>query len=198
MVSYSSQTVAQLKELLKQKGLSAAGVKSDLIARLEESDQQEQSKADSLVPEATEEKIVDKEEEQQEQQEDKDNEKELKPVYNETLQDSSKEGKIDSSNVSNDKKDETKNGGDEADGVSKEELQNLTPEEKKQKAIELLIKKIERAKKFGEERLAETHEKELKRVEKFGLELSSDLARELGFGKPLPSAGKNFKRKFNN
>lgn len=38
MASYSSQTVAQLKELLKAKGLSLAGVKSDLVARLEESD----------------------------------------------------------------------------------------------------------------------------------------------------------------
>ena len=42
MSDYSTQTVAQLKEILKGKGLSIEGKKADLVQRLHEHDTQQQ------------------------------------------------------------------------------------------------------------------------------------------------------------
>lgn len=56
----------------------------------------------------------------------------------------------------------------------------LTPEERKQLAIELLQKKIKRAEKFGDEEAAEASRKNLARIEKFGVEAGTAVAREIG------------------
>ena len=56
----------------------------------------------------------------------------------------------------------------------------LSPEERKQLAIELLTKKVQRAEKFGDEQAANDAKKDLARVEKFGVELGTALAREIG------------------
>ena len=106
MSDYSTQTVAQLKEILKGKGLSIEGKKADLVQRLHEHDTQQQQE-------------------------------EPKP-------------------------------------------KQLSPEERKQLAIELLTKKVQRAEKFGDEQAANDAKKDLTRVEKFGVELGTALAREIG------------------
>lgn len=56
----------------------------------------------------------------------------------------------------------------------------LTPEERKQLAVDLLTKKIQRAEKFGDEQLAEAARKDLSRVEKFGVDPGTALAKEIG------------------
>lgn len=54
MPEYSSQTVPQLKELLKAKGLSVDGKKADLVARLTESDGQAEPAPEPAAEEAPE------------------------------------------------------------------------------------------------------------------------------------------------
>lgn len=68
----------------------------------------------------------------------------------------------------------------ETEEAKPEPPKKLTPEERKQLAVELLNKKIQRAEKFGDEASAETARKDLKRVEKFGVEPGTALAKEIG------------------
>lgn len=63
----------------------------------------------------------------------------------------------------------------------KPEKKTLGPEERKQLAVELLTKKIKRAEKFGDEALAQAARKDLARVEKFGVDAGTALAKEIGY-----------------
>lgn len=179
MSSYSTQTVAQLKELLKAKGLPTGGVKSDLIARLEEADKTNGNGADP------EEELLDIEEEPVE----------AAPVVSESTETKSEE------TTESKKSTETKEEIKEED--KPKTIKQLTPEERKAAAIELINKRILRAKKFGSEEDVASAQKDLARVEKFGVELGTALAREIG----LASSGglrehrskhkhKGFKKRF--
>lgn len=65
--------------------------------------------------------------------------------------------------------------------AAKPEKKTLGPEERKQLAVELLTKKIKRAEKFGDETLAQAARKDLARVEKFGVDAGTALAKEIGY-----------------
>ena len=58
----------------------------------------------------------------------------------------------------------------------------LTADERKQLAVDWLQKKIARAQKFGDDDGAQAAKRDLARVEKFGVELGTALASEIGLG----------------
>ncbi|CAI5758282.1 unnamed protein product [Candida verbasci] len=160
-MDYSTQTVAQLKDILKSKGLSTEGKKADLVARLNEQEQpvQEEIKEDPKTEEPENEQS--------------------KPEQESTL-----------TVIQPQPKEETKE-------EPKEEPKKLTPEERKTLAIELLNKKIQRAEKFNDEEAVNQAKKDLIRVEKFGVELGTSLARELGLvNNQLKDGFRNNKGKF--
>lgn len=147
-MAYSDQTVAQLKEELTKRELSTTGVKSVLIARLEEDDSKkndiEEPKEEELKEEPKEETKIEE------------------PEETTTTGETTETTKI-----------------EEPESKPKS-IKEFTPEERKALAVEFLNKKIERAKKFGTDDDIESIEKDLKRVEKFGVELGTSLAKEIG------------------
>jgi SAP domain-containing ribonucleoprotein len=149
---YSTQTVPQLKELLKARGLATNGLKSELIARLEASDKSSATETkDKELLEETEPSVETKAEEE--------------PTAAETKDEFESE--------------ETK---EEPNEKVKEEpkVKILSPEERKAAALDLLNKKLARAKKFGSEEDAESVKKDIARIEKFGVEPGTALAKQLG------------------
>lgn len=154
-MAYSDQTVAQLKEELTKRELSTTGVKSVLIARLEEDD----SKTNTVEAEP---------EVEQESESTKVEESITEDAPVETTEDVK---------PSEEKKEE------EDQEPKPKSIKEFTPEERKALAIEFLNKKITRAKKFGTDDDIEAIEKDLKRVEKFGVELGTSLAKEIGLTK---------------
>lgn len=143
-------TVVQLKEALKSKGLATDGKKADLIARLTEA----MAGSGEL--------------------DDEDDKKE-------------KEALPQASPLSALQHEESKNSIETAQSVDEEPVADkkpmkkvLTPEERKQLAVDLLTKKIKRAEKFGDDAAATSAKKDLARVEKFGVDPSTALAKEIG------------------
>ncbi|KAF6063857.1 SAP domain family protein [Candida albicans] len=126
MSDYSTQTVAQLKEILKGKGLSIEGKKADLVQRLHEHDTQQQQPPQQQQPEVAE--------QQPEQPETKlegktqENESTLTVIQPKEQQQQQQQ--------------------------EEPKPKQLSPEERKQLAIELLTKKVQRAEKFGDEQAA--------------------------------------------
>lgn len=90
----------------------------------------------------------------------------------------------------------TENGAESTEKTEeKEKPKQLSPEERKQLAVELLQKKIQRAEKFGDEQLAQAARKDLARVEKFGVDPGTALAKEIGLvDKKVNSGLGDFKR----
>ncbi|KAI5949488.1 hypothetical protein KGF57_004698 [Candida theae] len=166
MADYASQTVAQLKEVLKERGLSTEGKKADLVSRLTESDGAN-SKADittdATAEPSTSNSVVTENEAVSEGAE---NSAQADTTAATTTTASSDT----TTTTTSDTKEESK---EEAPKV-------LTPEERKSLAVELLNKKIARAEKFGDEAAAEQARKDLNRVSKFGVELGTSLAKEIG------------------
>lgn len=155
MSDYSTQTVAQLKEILKGKGLSIEGKKADLVQRLHEHDtQQQQPPPQQQQPEP----------EVAEQQ----------PEQPETKLEGNTQENESTLTVIQPKEQQQQQQQEEP------KPKQLSPEERKQLAIELLTKKVQRAEKFGDEQAANDAKKDLARVEKFGVELGTALAREIG------------------
>ncbi|KAH3666959.1 hypothetical protein OGAPHI_003409 [Ogataea philodendri] len=177
MAGYSSQTVPQLKEVLKQRGLSTNGVKADLIARLEESDKIE---AQLDAEDGGEQKKVEPEPVQEPASTAEVTNEEKSAVAEKPVPVVETESK----NESVEK---------EAETAPKEEKKPISPEELKQAAVELLTKKIARAKKFGNEDEVPQLEASLRRIDKFGLSLDSALARDLGFKPAKPHGNHNHK-----
>lgn len=160
MSEFSSLTVAQLKEALKAKGLATDGKKAELVARLSE----------ALTGDSTDAPEV-------------------------PLQETSEEANAEPAPENGDateKATESEAGASEAapqaeaeaeaepEKEEKPEVKVLTPEERKQLAVDLLTKKIKRAEKFGDEAAATAAKKDLARVEKFGVDPSTALAKEIG------------------
>lgn len=154
MSDYSTQTVAQLKEILKGKGLSIEGKKADLVQRLQEHDSQQQQ-----PPPQQQQPEPEVAEQQPEQPETK--------LEGNTQENESTLTVIQPKEQEQQQQEEPK-------------PKQLSPEERKQLAIELLTKKVQRAEKFGDEQAANDAKKDLTRVEKFGVELGTALAREIG------------------
>ena len=172
MAEYSSQTVAQLKELLKGRGLSTDGKKADLVKRLQDADNEtEKAQPVEATVEVTETETV---------------ATEIPTEEAPTEQAQSTELTDATAEVASENKE-----------ASKPEPKTLTPEERKLLAVDLLQKKIARAKKFGDDAGAEEAQKNLARIEKFGVEPGTKLATEIGLidrnlGSELNS--KNFRR----
>ncbi|GMM36504.1 Tho1 protein [Saccharomycopsis crataegensis] len=205
MSKYSSQTVAQLKELLKAKGLSTNGVKSDLVARLEEADSSEEGKEEPVATIASESADAAKVESAAEEANSE------KPKQDVTSEEKPEEGaKVTTAGdytIIHPSKDAPKEEEEKEEKVVEEEKpKELSPEELKSAAVELLNKKIEREKKFGGENSETTIkdlEKSLARIEKFGITPESVLAKEIGLATGTRSLGaktdrvqKPFKEKF--
>lgn len=162
MVDYSSQTVAQLKEILKERGLSTEGKKADLVSRLTEADSANPTTNAAVTPAEPV--------------------SAAEPVTQSTI---AAEGVPATEIKSNEQVDATADSTTDAAATTetkeeKEPPKVLTPEERKSLAVELLNKKIARAEKFGDEAAAEQARKDLNRVSKFGVELGTSLAREIG------------------
>ena len=164
MVDYSSQTVAQLKEILKERGLSTEGKKADLVSRLTEADSANPTTNAAVTPAEPV--------------------SAAEPVTQSTIAAESVPATEIKSNEQVDV-DATADSTTDATTATetkeeKEPPKVLTPEERKSLAVELLNKKIARAEKFGDEAAAEQARKDLNRVSKFGVELGTSLAREIG------------------
>lgn len=177
MSENSSKTVAQLKELLKEKGLSTAGVKSDLVSRLEEAEKS----SEEAQP------VTEQAEDSQDIQE---------PQGLQQPPEESKESELEAASKEKPSVPEPLGNAEEtAEKPAEEPPKTLSADEIKALALESLEKKAARAKKFGDEQGAKDAEKEIKRVEKFGLELNSALARDLGLAPPEKKSSQ-FKNKF--
>lgn len=166
MADYASQTVAQLKEILKERGLSTEGKKADLVSRLTESDSANPGEATTTtsttnVAETATQPISET-----------GNGAATEATETNEQADTTGGTTTTETVTSNDTTSEAKK--------EKEAPKVLTPEERKSLAVELLNKKIARAEKFGDEAAAEQARKDLNRVSKFGVELGTSLAKEIG------------------
>lgn len=206
MVDYSAQNVSQLKELLKARGLSIDGKKADLVSRL-----QQLETSDSTTGEASSGNVAEKPTSKTESASpvDAKDSDDLLPVEgaNESTlnekNDLPTEGAKDASKVESkeESKEESKAEGTQESEPSSEAgseeaapVKVFTPEERKQKAVEHFETKIRRAIKFGDEAGAAEAKRVLARVEKFGVELGTALAVELGIEKAKPENGDAAKR----
>lgn len=153
MSNYASLTVAQLKDLLKAKSLPVDGKKADLISRLTEAGAG--SNGNELDEPESETTQAEPEKTKQEEPDTAD-----APIT---------EGA-----------EEPAAGTAEKAKNEKPKKKVLTPEERKQLAVDLLTKKIKRAEKFGDEVLAQEARYNLARVEKFGVDPGTALAKEIG------------------
>lgn len=182
-MDYASQTVPQLKEILKERGLPLDGKKADLVARLNESD----SPATASAPGAAE-------------------STENTEVVAEPAPKTSVSAETADEPAATEAETATESTTTDAE-AKPEKPKVLTAEERKQLAVELLTKKIKRAEKFGDEASAEAAKKDLARVEKFGVEAGTALAKEIGMvdrsfnnglGDGKFKKSKNFKKNFKN
>ncbi|SJM85800.1 uncharacterized protein ZBIST_2474 [Zygosaccharomyces bailii] len=169
MSDYSSHTVVQLRELLKQRDLSPQGLKNELVQRLEQSDRAAESSPAQESGEVPEQK-------QKEQ---------------------AAEGETGAAGNAEAAEGEASASAPVAEPASApiaEPASAHTPAAQpepdvKQMAIDLLHKKLHRARKFGQEQeQIDALQKQLVRIEKFGLDKSMPLAQELGVVPAAPAA----------
>ncbi|CAI4060264.1 Tho1p SKDI_05G1410 [Saccharomyces kudriavzevii IFO 1802] len=174
MTGYSSLTVVQLKDLLTKRNLSVGGLKNELVQRLIKDD--EESRGDN--GEQTQEQKQELEPESVTKEEPVFKDVAEKEVSNEpkeevALEDESKDVHTTS--------DEASSAIQETKQVAAPAAPVLSPEEIKAKALDLLNKKMHRANKFGEDQAnIDSIQRQINRVEKFGVDLNSKLAEELG------------------
>lgn len=168
MTETSSLTVAQLKEALKAKGLSTEGKKADLVARLSEA-----LASKGELDDVDEEKVPEAEPETAAAEQDS---KIAETQAGEKIVEESVNGEA--NGEANAQTEASVEASKETE--KKPEKKVLTPEERKQMAVDLLTKKIKRAEKFGDEAAATAAKKDLARVEKFGVDPSTALAKEIG------------------
>ncbi|CAN3354545.1 protein Tho1p [Diutina catenulata] len=159
MAEYSSQTVAQLKELLKERGLATDGKKADLVKRLEDADGAQPGEQPAAPAEAAPEPVAEAPAAEAPAEEANGAEQPAEPVA---------------------ATEEAAPAEAEKPVEEKPAPKVLSPEERKSLAVDLLKKKIARAQKFGNEEGAEAARKDLARVEKFGVDPGTALAEEIG------------------
>ncbi|EJS44023.1 tho1p [Saccharomyces arboricola H-6] len=172
MADYSSLTVVQLKDLLTKRNLSVGGLKNELVQRLIKDD--EESKGDSGEPTQEEKQVEQPESTTKEESVSKDATEEEVP--------SETKDEISANNESNEAQ-ITPDGASTAVHETKEApaVPALSPDEIKVKALDLLNKKMHRANKFGQDEAdINSIQRQINRVEKFGVDLNSKLAEELG------------------
>ncbi|CAI4060090.1 hypothetical protein N7582_001534 [Saccharomyces uvarum] len=186
MADYSSLTVVQLKDLLTKRNLSVGGLKNELVQRLIKDD--EESKGDNGEPTQEQEQqseSVAKEEPAPKDATEIEAPAEIKDV---AAKDETKEAQTTSDEVVRTVQTPT---GPAAAPV-------LSPEEIKANALDLLNKKMHRANKFGQDQAdIDSLKRQINRVEKFGVDLNSKLAEELGLvtRKNDPESSDNSKSK---
>lgn len=174
-MSYSGNTVAQLKDLLKQRNLSIDGLKADLINRLQEDDSKKSNDEDAATA--------------ADQAESHEAGQAAQPAQ------SGEAAAVAAAKPSEHASKEQQLAPEHAQPSTAAEPA-VTPEQLKQLALDHLNKKIHRAEKFGaEESLLDDLKRQITRIEKFGLDLTTQLAQELGFGKgPDAAVGKHAPR----
>ncbi|CAK7909178.1 protein Tho1p [[Candida] anglica] len=191
MAEYASQTVAQLKELLKAKGLATDGKKADLVQRLTDAE----SSAAPVAAEQTEsiaEPVA---------------APEVAPVEASAAATTAETAAAEPVAADAAAAPATGSAAPATDAApvtetapEPQKVKVLTADERKQLAVELITKKIQRAEKFGDEKAAQDAKKDLSRVQKFGVELGTALANEIGLVDKSLGNGhgrvgkKNFKR----
>lgn len=175
-MDYSTLKVAQLKEQAKARGLSVGGSKQELINRLKEAD----SKGE-----------LDDEEEKKPEEAAKPELAQPEPQTEAVKEQPEAEQKPEAQT-------EQKEANGQPEGEKQPEKpvkKELSPDELKQLAVEHLTTKIKRAEKFGDETLAEAARRDLRRVEKFGVDKGTALARELTGQPDRPLGSKKRSRK---
>lgn len=173
MADYSSLTVVQLKDLLTKRNLSVGGLKNELVQRLIKDD--EESKGESEEPPQEQKQGQESEPATMEEPASQDiAEKEVPSepkeiaVPKEEDKDVQKPSDGNSTTVP-----ETKQAAAPPPALSQEEI--------KAKALDFLNKKLHRANKFGQDQAdIESLQRQINRVEKFGVDLNSKLAEEIG------------------
>lgn len=172
MSQYSSMTVVQLKDVLKERGLSVEGKKADLVARLTENDSGahlggELDDDDAAAPVHTEEVA------------------EGNGAAKDGAVADSKPQPTDANAAQDPVAAQDSAATQDSEGAVGSTLEAAKPkilsaEERKQLAVEHLTKKLKRAEKFGDEALAAAAKKDLARVDKFGVDIGTALAKEIG------------------
>ncbi|CAN6674951.1 protein Tho1p [Trichomonascus vanleenenianus] len=147
MAEYTSLKVAELKEILKQRGLALSGTKAELVERLKQADAEaeKETEAEEQLPEETVQPDTSAVETEN-QPEEKQQESAEAPVT--------------------EQKAEPAEDNEEASG------EGAVTEEEKQRVIDELNKRIARGRRFGDEDSIKETEGMLNRVTKFGLERS--------------------------
>ena len=176
MSDYNAQTVVQLKELLKSRGLPPQGLKNELVERLVKDDSEKAGETTS-----------EKDGEKKEQDLQKDEQGEIEQPEKETeTNEKQEENQKDSVGTEGGAEDNAASG-TEATAQEKTEVPAAPQEKKdyKQMAIDLLNKKLHRAKKFGlAQEQVDSLQKLLVRIEKFGLDPNMPVAQEVGMVPP--------------
>lgn len=178
MADYSKLTVAQLRDMLRDKNLSTQGLKNELIERIEKDDSGVVQAAEATEASAagltdtlnTENHFAAVEEEK-----------------TETAEADTADVDVSASEAI---ATETLVAVEEPKPV--ELVKILSQEEIKTMGLELLNKKLHRAKKFGQDQdEIDSLERLITRVEKFGVDLHTTLAKELGLVKDTPKSIQN-------
>lgn len=185
-MSYSGNTVAQLKELLKQRNLSTDGLKADLINRLQDDDSTKNSATNEpssiAEVEATASATA-----------------AAAPTITSSIPEAvpadASAAVPENENVPSTEEDKLEKTPPATPAPKNPEL---SQDQLKQAAIDHLQKKIYRAEKFGQDdSTIDDLQRQINRIEKFGLDLSTQLAKELGFGKgPDAAVGKPDRKSF--
>lgn len=192
-MSYSGNTVAQLKELLKQRNLSTDGLKADLITRLQEDDAKNA---------ATEPKPTDPSSQAENKTENKTESTTGSTTAQENKDETTHQSAVQTGAEAGAETQAPAQAQTEAPAPAQDPTPapkpQLSPEQLKQTAIDHLQKKIHRAEKFGQDdSIVEDLKRQINRIEKFGLDLTTQLAQELGFGKgPRAAIGKPNRKPF--
>ncbi|KAL3232929.1 Protein THO1 [Nakaseomyces bracarensis] len=188
-MSYSTLTVVQLKELLTSRNLPTAGLKNQLIERLESDDKTKGVSAPEAVeevsaPAETNTDVVEPVPEVSAVQESAVEPTEAHVESTETTE-TAVEAAPTEEKVEEEEEAPIPVKEEEKKEPEKELFDTLSSEEIKQRAIELIDKKLHRAKKFAaEQEQIDTLERMKTRIEKFGVERNMPIAVELGLVKP--------------
>lgn len=204
MSNYSALTVVQLKELLTERNLSVAGLKNQLVERLTNDDKAKEAAGEAAPAPVTEDAapapaaapVAAEVEEAKVEEAKSEEETKTEPASNEAAPAVASEQPAEASEA---KPAEVQEKAPEVKEPEKELFDILTAEEIKQRATELIDKKLHRAKKFGAEQdQIDSLEKLKVRIDRFGVDRNMSIALELGLVKPKEVRQPNRSNKNNN